>query len=201
MGQRAVLLPAAGASSRMRGRDKLLEDVHGEPCLRVMAKRALASQAQVIVTLPRLDHPRAEALTGLDVTLVAVPDAEEGMSASLRRGAKAVQYGAALMILPPDMPSILGCDINKMWEAFDVISSPVILRATTGCGEHGHPVIFDASFLPAFAHLEGDKGAAPILQASMATLRELALQGERAREDLDRPEDWANWRAVSLPPK
>jgi len=29
-----VLILAAGASSRMRGRDKLMEDVHGQPLLR-----------------------------------------------------------------------------------------------------------------------------------------------------------------------
>ena len=34
MGSVAILIPAAGASSRMRGRDKLLEPVRGQPLLR-----------------------------------------------------------------------------------------------------------------------------------------------------------------------
>lgn len=197
----AVLLPAAGASSRMRGRDKLLEDVHGAPCLRVMAERALASGADVIVTLPSLSHARADALDGLDVTLIAVPDPAEGMAASLRAGAKAAKDMAALMILPPDMPSILASDIRVMWRAFNALPCPAILRATTERGEPGHPVVFDAAFLPAFAHLTGDTGAAAILQANMAALGELALQGARARADLDQPEDWEAWRAALTAPE
>ena len=194
MSKHTVLLPAAGASSRMQGRDKLLEDVHGKPCLRVMAERALESGAQVIVTVPSLEHPRVAALSGLELSIVAVPDASEGIAASLRAGAKAAKGCAALMILPPDMPSVLESDISAMWEAFDVTTTPAILRATTEHGEHGHPVIFDAAFLPAFQNLSGDSGAAPILRAQREALREHPLQGERARADLDRPQDWAAWR-------
>ncbi|MBU2982516.1 nucleotidyltransferase family protein [Lentibacter algarum] len=193
MKQRAILLPAAGASSRMRGRDKLLEDVFGAPCLRVMAERSLESGAEVIVTVPSLEHARVTVLDGLDVTLVAVPDASEGMAASLRRGAKAAEGCSALMVLPPDMPSLLVSDIKEMWRIFDVIKGPIILRATTGCGEHGHPVIFDAAFLPAFQALSGDSGAAPILRAQPDAVRLHPLPDERARADLDRPEDWAAW--------
>ncbi len=201
MGERAVLLPAAGASSRMRGCDKLLEDVHGAPCLRVMAERALASKAHVIVTLPSLTHPRAAALEGLNVTCVEVPEASEGMAASLRVGAKAAQGASALMVLPPDMPNILGSDISDIWDAFDALPCPAILRATTERGEPGHPVVFDAAYIPAFAELTGDTGAASIMQANMAALGELALQGARARDDLDRPEDWEAWRKASQAPE
>ena len=61
-----ILLLAAGSASRMRGGDKLLEDVHGAPCLQVMAKRALATGQPVLVTLPSSDHPRAACVTGLE---------------------------------------------------------------------------------------------------------------------------------------
>ena len=47
-----ILIPAAGRSSRMRGRDKLLEQVGGIPLLRLRVEAALATGHQVLVTLP-----------------------------------------------------------------------------------------------------------------------------------------------------
>ena len=103
----AILIPAAGTSSRMRGRDKLTEIVSGEPLLRRQAQTAMATGAHVCVTLPDYDHPRAGALAGLPVQLVGVPDADLGMSASLRRGVAMLPRGMkAVVVLPADMPEI-----------------------------------------------------------------------------------------------
>lgn len=195
MALRAVLLPAAGASSRMRGRDKLLEDVHGTPCLRHMAKAAHGSADLVFVTLPAPDHPRADALAGLGSVILVVPDAVAGMSASLKAGAAAA-IGAradALMVLPADMPD-LAQDLAEIWQAYDALPQGHSLRASTKTGEDGHPVIFPAHLLSGFERLEGDRGAGTILQQNSACLHRLALPGARARRDLNTPEDWAQWR-------
>lgn len=194
---RAVLLPAAGASKRMRGGDKLLEEVGGAPCLRVMAARARASADEVIVTLPAQSHPRAEALAGLPLKTVIVPDAAEGMAASLRAGADAAPAKSALMVLPPDMPALEAEDLRALWDAFEAAPPGTILRACAEDGTAGHPVIFDSIFLPGFAALRGDTGAAPILRQSPQALRFHPLPGTRATLDLDTPEDWAQWRRAS----
>ncbi|WP_439111576.1 nucleotidyltransferase family protein [Lentibacter sp.] len=195
MSLRAVLLPAAGASSRMRGRDKLLEDVHGTPCLRHMAKAARASADLVFVTLPSADHPRADALAGLDVRVLIVADAATGMSASLKAGAKAAisARADALMVLPADMPD-LSQDLAHIWQAYEALPEGHSLRACTESGDEGHPVVFAAQTLPDFQALDGDRGAEPILQQNAASLHRLALPAERARRDLNTPEDWAQWR-------
>ncbi|MGI9368384.1 MAG: NTP transferase domain-containing protein, partial [Ruegeria sp.] len=75
-----IILLAAGQSSRMRGVDKLLQQVDTEPLLRRTARLAL-SAGSVIVALPPAPHPRYAALEGLDVRSVAVPDAAEGINA------------------------------------------------------------------------------------------------------------------------
>lgn len=196
---RTVLLPAAGASSRMRGGDKLLEDVGGAPCLRVMAARALESAPRVIVTLPEASHPRAEALEGLPVETVIVPDASDGMAASLRAGAAVVSEKSALMVLPPDMPAVEADDIGALWRSFEAAPPGTILRACAEDGTAGHPVIFASRYLPEFAALHGDTGAAAILRRFPTALRLHLLPGTRATLDLDTPEDWARWRHASRP--
>ncbi len=176
----------------MRGADKLLEDVAGQPCLRVMAQRALVVTPVVIVTLPGPDHPRACALDGLAVTRVMVPDADLGMSRSLVAGAAAVPPDHALMVLPADMPGITAASMAAIRTEQD---GKAVLRGATADGRPGHPILFPAHLLPRFARLNGDRGAAPILLQPDVTTRLIALPGDQATLDLDTPEDWAAFRA------
>ena len=60
-----ILLLAAGASSRMRGGDKLLERVDGVPLVRRQVLAALATGCEVVVCLPDSTGPRFAALDGL----------------------------------------------------------------------------------------------------------------------------------------
>jgi CTP:molybdopterin cytidylyltransferase MocA len=190
-----ILLLAAGASSRMRGGDKLLEEVEGKPCLETMARRAIATGEPVIVLVPRLDHPRVECLQGLEVTCFPVPDAAQGMSRSLKRGINALPaHAKGVMVLPADMPEITSGDMKAMQTAF-ATANALALRAVTDTGQHGHPIIFDASLFEEFQHLTGDKGAQPILSKLGGQLAFHPLQDQRARLDLDTPEDWAAWRS------
>lgn len=189
------LIPAAGAASRMRGADKLLEEVEGAPCLRVMAQRALEAGLDVIVTLPSADHPRAEALKGLDVETLVVPNAANGMSASLVAGAQAVpKSSAGLMVLLADMPALKTEDLSAMAEGFAEQPS-MILRARSASKQPGHPIIFPSALLSAFWHLTGDSGAQRLIQRHAEHLRYFDVDDERVCLDLDTPEAWAAWRA------
>ncbi|WP_293450720.1 nucleotidyltransferase family protein [Planktotalea sp.] len=191
----ACLLPAAGASSRMRGGDKLLELVDGLPCLRVMANRALAAGLEVIVTLPNADHPRASVLGDLDLKRIVVHNATDGMSASLKAGAAfAKSFADGLMILPPDMPALELGDLEEIANAF--LSAPnSIVQATTIDANPGHPTLFPKSLLSKFRDLEGDRGAASICLENPDLILQVKLEDQRARLDLDTPEDWVKWGA------
>lgn len=192
----AILILAAGASSRMRGGDKLLEQVAGRPLLRLMLERAVAAGAgPVLCTLPGPDHPRRACLDGLAVTPVLVPDASEGMGASIRAGVSALPDGCdAVMILPADLPELVTPDLHHMLTAWR--DSPhAILRATDQTGREGHPVIFPADLFPALIRCHGDAGARDVLRAHAERIIRIPLPGRHATTDLDTPEDWAAWRA------
>ena len=186
-----ILLLAAGASSRMRGGDKLMEEVAGAPLIATLTARA-EKVAPVIVALPALDHPRVQALADSEATLIAVPDADEGMAASIRTGTKARPDGTTgLMILPGDMPDLTAADLRTLAQAWR--SDPAhIHRATTAGGTPGHPVIFPDTLFDALEALNGDTGARGLLQSH--AVRPVALPGHHATTDLDTPEDWEVWR-------
>ncbi len=182
-----ILIPAAGASSRMRGQDKLLQHVADEPILRRQAHMAL-SLAPVIVTLRDPDPERRAALDGLTVKILAVPDAALGMSASFRAVA---DIQSAVMVLPADMPDLTAADLASMITAFRAAPDQ-ILRGSANATP-GHPVIWPRALVPGFAQLHGDEGARALLRQHPVRLH--PLPDAHALTDLDTPEDWAAWRA------
>ncbi|MGX9354276.1 nucleotidyltransferase family protein [Roseobacteraceae bacterium S113] len=184
-----LLLLAAGAARRMRGADKLLEPVEGVPVLRRLAVLGCDAGLQVRVALPSLAHPRARLINDLDVTPLVVPDAEEGMAASIRRGMDGL-VADAVMILPADMPEITDTDLSVIARA-----DGAIVQATAEDGTPGHPVRFDAQFFAELGQLTGDQGARAVLRAHASQVVRVALPGQHATIDLDTPEDWAAWRA------
>lgn len=191
----AILIPAAGASSRMRGLDKLTENIDGLPLLRRQALRAKATGAHVAVTLPDWHHPRAAVLQGLPVQVIEVPDSDLGMSASIRRGVGFLPRDiTAVVILPADMPEIETEDIQKLIQSFQSTPYPMLQQATTEDGTPGHPVLFPADCFMALQTLTGDHGAREILRMNAHRLRHVVLPGRRALIDLDTPEAWTAWR-------
>lgn len=196
----AILILAAGAASRMRGGDKLLEEVAGQPLLRVMLTRALAAASgPVLCTLPCADHPRMACLAGLDVMPVLVPDAAEGMGASIRAGTLALPPDcAAVMILPADLPDLDSDDLRRMVAAH-AAAPQAILRAVDSDGQHGHPVVLPAALFDALQGCQGDSGARDLLRAHSDRIITIPLPAHHATTDLDTPEDWAAWRAKRQP--
>lgn len=190
-----ILLLAAGSSSRMRGGDKLLEPVGGEPLLTRIARAALATGAPVTVTLPPDRPARLAALAGLTVAQVTVPDPAQGMSASLAAGLAAIPAGRGVLLLLADLPEITAQDLSHLLALWQQ-EPEAILRATAEDGTPGHPVCFPPDLRDDLLTLRGDAGARAVLIRHRARLRTVPLPGTRATTDLDTPEDWAAWRAA-----
>jgi molybdenum cofactor cytidylyltransferase len=191
-----ILILAAGASSRMRGIDKLLQPVGDQPLLRHVAKVALGTGSPVTVTLPADATARQAALGGLPLRLITVPDAKDGMSRSLVRGVQALADAGpedGLMVLPADMPGFTTAALDSLIAAF--WTDPArILRGGTADGQPGHPAIFPRDLWPALAGVTGDEGGRSVVQQNNGRVRVIPLPGRVATLDLDTPEDWAAWR-------
>lgn len=191
----AILILAAGASTRMRGRDKLMQPIGGQPILRRIAETALGTGMPVWVTLPPGAGARQAALDGLAVRIVPVPDARLGMSRSLVRGLAGITTAdlaatAGLMILPADMPDFTTEALDGLIQAFR--SAPrQIWRGSAADGQPGHPAIFPRDLWPELARVTGDEGGRSVLLAHRDRLSLLPLPGAMALRDLDTPEDWA----------
>ena len=189
----AIFIPAAGASKRMNGTDKLLIKIDDCPILKRQTEMAIATGAKVVVTLPSNKSGRNAVLQGLEeLTILEVKGHEEGMSASMREAAKWAMVNVALgmMVLLPDMPELETDDLNRMIAAFLTDTSHVY-RACDENGRPGHPVFIPARLLNALAETTGDDGGRGIIVKE--NIRLILLSGKRATTDLDTPAEWAAW--------
>lgn len=190
-----IIVLAAGGSTRMSGRDKLLERVDGQPLIRRQAMLARdVTSGEVIVALPPPPHPRYDALAGIAAVLVAVPDASEGMNASLRTAfAKLPRDAPAAMLILGDLPDLTRDDLAAVLAAMD--RGNLVWRGATDAGRPGHPIIFARALFDGFQDLTGDSGGSDIMRQAAGRIVKVPLPGDRARLDLDTPQDWAAWRA------
>ncbi len=185
-----ILLLAAGRSTRMGDRDKLLETVDGTPLLTLMASRAVKAGPTRVILGP--DQPkRRAALDGIKCEVVDAPEGA-GMAASITAGLADLSASAALILLA-DMPEITAHDLHLIL-TLHAQAPTAILRAAAEDGTPGNPVLFPADLFPTLRALTGDKGARDILKAAASRVHLIPLPGRRALIDLDTPEDWAAWR-------
>jgi molybdenum cofactor cytidylyltransferase len=190
-----ILVLAAGASSRMRGSDKLLQPIKGKPILRGVAEIAVATGCPVVVTLPGGATTREEALAGCSVQIVRILDAAQGMSRSIVHGLDAILTSNpgpedGVMILPADMPGFSTKVLADLIDRFRA-EPELIWRGGSVEGKPGHPAIFPRDLWPALAAIRGDEGGRSVLIAQKERVRVVPLPGDMALLDLDTPEDWA----------
>lgn len=190
-----VLILAAGQSSRMRGADKLMCNVHGAPLLRRQIDRAIGI-GPIYVALPSDNHPRLAALNGTDAIPLIVPEASQGMGGTMRGAVAQLPDCDAFMIVLGDLISLTNNDLKGVIDAISAHKEHLIWRGATPEGRAGHPIIFDASLRPAFANLHGDNGGESIVKPLKSQTYLHKFNDNRARHDLDTPEDWAAWQAA-----
>ena len=193
-GRVTVLVLAAGRSTRMRGRDKLLECVGGEPLLRRQARFATSVSDDVVVVVPASEPARELALEGLPVRVVRAATRPVEMSASIAAGLATISDGCSgVLLLLADMPELEAADLGALLRRHGERAGAII-RAASADGTPGHPVLFPADLMPRLLRLDGDRGARGLLRDTGRAVELVRLPGRRALVDLDTPEDWDRWR-------
>ena len=190
----AIVILAAGASSRMRGRDKLFESVGGTPILTRLVHFAQGYGA-VYVTLPDPNHPRHELLTDTRALPIYVPDAADGMSASIKRACAAVMETSStgMMILTGDLPDLTEAHFQQICAEWAKDKTRYV-QAKDRDGKPGHPVIIPKSGWGDIETLQGDIGLRNILREKH--IEYVSFQDYGPTLDLDTPEAWDAWRAA-----
>ena len=189
-----TLILSAGYSTRMRGADKLLENIDGMTQLYRIAKAA-AENGDTYITLPFRDHPREEVLASMSITKLYLDDKNTGMGSSIAEGVKNIQSGdenvTGIIIIPADMPLIDYNAIQAFFTAHPKFPQSIV-QAVDDNGP-GHPVLFPRQYFKDLVKLKEETGGRGIINNSKNT-KTLQFEGSTATLDLDTPEDWEIWR-------
>ena len=183
-----ALLLAAGRSSRMGGPNKLLADFGGQPLVRRIAERLLASKERSLTVVTGHQRQAIEqALDGLDVRFVHNPEFASGLASSLKAGVAALQGDcSAALIALADMPAVTKADFDTMIAAASRFSAPAIIRATHN-GKRGNPIILPSAVFADMVQLQGDTGARHVIETSGLPIIDVEI-GAAASVDVDTPE-------------
>ncbi len=186
----AVIL-AAGASSRMGDRHKLLARINGRPLVRIVAEEALAScVASVTVVVGHRAEEVRSALHGLDLNIVENRAYAAGLSSSIRTAISALPGDSdAAVVLLADMPDITATDIDAVAAEFDPDSGTHVVVPTFK-GRQGNPVLWSRRFFADLMALEGDKGARDLIRSN-SDVAAWVEAGPAVLNDLDTPDEMA----------
>lgn len=184
----AALVLAAGRSTRMGERNKLLCAVDGVPLVLRAANAACASRACQVMVVTGHEAERVEAaLDGRPVSFTHNPDYAQGMAGSLRRGLRALRCDVdAVIVLLADMPGIDAAVVDRMIDAFDP-AQPAIL-VPEHAGRRGNPILWPRRFFAEMAALSGDTGARGLLEQYAREVRRVPFDSPAIFADVDTPE-------------
>jgi molybdenum cofactor cytidylyltransferase len=193
-GRIAAIVLAAGRSSRMGDRNKLLEPIAGKSMIALVAETALQSGVAPVIVVTGFEAPRIEAeMTGLDVVVARNTAFDEGLSSSLKAGLSASPPDCdGALILLGDMPAIDAAVLGALTAAFtgrDAICVPVHQ------GRRGNPVLWGRRYFAEMTQLTGDFGAKSLMTLHANRVTEVEVGSESIFADIDTPADLARLTA------
>lgn len=189
MGTTAILILAAGQSSRM-GRPKQLLPWGSKTVLEQILSVCEASQiGPVYVVLGAYAAQIQETLSLNHSQIIYNQDWSSGMSSSLKAGVGWLMQDphiTEVMIVLADQVKLTPQSLTRFHEAYQHSSKSIALSSTMDGS--GPPSIFDRQWFRQLTLLTGDMGAKPLIAAHQDEVILVTHPG--AGEDIDSPEDY-----------
>ncbi len=189
----AGVVLAAGSSTRMGGRNKLLLLLDGEALVRRAARRALAAGLDPVVVVlgHEADLVRRE-LTGLTLQIVVNADHAGGIHTSRRAGLAAVppDRGAAVVLLA-DMPFVTEQMLATLVERYR--DSDALLVVSEYAGEPAPPSLYDRALFEEIAGQQGEGRVQHVVARHPGEVLAVSWPAA-ALGDVDQPEDYERLR-------
>lgn len=189
----SLIVLAAGKSTRMRGRNKLLLKVESRPIIRRVIEAGLKSKVdEVIVVLGWEADKIQKALDDLPCRFVVNKDYEKGQSSSVKAGLREVGGATqAILILPGDVAMIDANSINLVINEYARRKHPIIVAAHKS--RPGHPILLDRQLFKEIEQIDEQSfGLRAVVKKHEGTVRFVEAGSSNVLRDVDTPEDLKN---------
>ena len=187
----AVIILAAGTSSRAGPVNKLLSSYRGKPMVAypVHAAQGLSNCPVIVVTGHQSELVKA-VLSEFDVKFVNNPAYAEGMSTSLKAGIAALPESVSgAIVCLGDMPRITTGHLQKLiddCEGDETICVPMFN------GKQGNPVLWGRQYFADILNLSGDVGAKSLLRKYATAIKRVEMSDDAVLFDIDQPQGSSN---------
>jgi molybdenum cofactor cytidylyltransferase len=186
----SLIVLAAGKSTRMRGRNKLLVRVDRKPMIRRVVESALSSKVdEVIVVLGWEAKKIRDALTDLPCSFAVNKDYRIGQSSSVKAGLREIEEGVeAVLVLPGDMAMIDPRSINMVIEAYNNRKNSIVVASYSG--RPGHPILLSKQLFKEIELIdEATFGLKSVVTRHENEVRMVETGSENVLRDIDTPKD------------
>ncbi|ASW03917.1 nucleotidyltransferase family protein (plasmid) [Paraburkholderia aromaticivorans] len=187
----AVVL-AAGMSSRMAGKHKLLLPIGGQPAVRrTVSALAAAGPEELVVVTGFNGRDVIDALDGLPVRFQGNPRYEEGQMTSVAAGVAALRMPCSVVLVClADQVLLDAGDYRELVDAFGAMPYGSILIPAFN-GQRGNPVAFSASYVPEVVTGRLNPGCRKLIAEHPDEVFVHEAAHDRFTVDMDTPEDYA----------
>ena len=184
-----ALILAAGSSTRMGAKNKLLANVIGKPMITHVVDAIGQSMVNSVVVVTGYERDQIENVLSQHMILcVHNENFNAGLSESLKVGLKRIPDDVdAVLICLGDMPLLTSTIIDKLIKAFDPIEGRSICVPING-RKRGNPVLWDKSYLAEMTEIIGDVGAKKLLEKYSDHVFEVSFEEDNVLIDVDTPD-------------
>ncbi len=183
-----AVVPAAGVGERFGG-DKLLADIDGETMIdRTIASLLDGGVDEVIVVFgPEGSSVQQDVSSLLDprVRPDRNPDPSRGMLSSIQQGLRTA-HGAALLVLPGDLPYVASSTVALLLETFGRATAIVSPRHR---GKRGHPIVLPYALRDAVLAADPRSNLHEVLKPHAAQRLDVDVDDAGVVRDVDAPSD------------
>jgi molybdenum cofactor cytidylyltransferase len=197
----SAIVPAAGMSTRMDSRNKLLLPFDGRTLIERTVDTLIGSGIdEVIVVVGYQKEMVKAALHGKDIAIVENPEYREGMASSIRAGVAAVSPRAeAIMVCLADQPLLEPADLNGIIRAMDEArSAGKSIVVPFFKGQRGNPVVLDAIYRNAMIDVVSDVGCKRIIKEHQSAVHVIEMETDHVIRDIDTIEEYRRLGGIGL---
>jgi molybdenum cofactor cytidylyltransferase len=189
-----AVVPAAGRSTRMGGRPKLLLPYGGTTVLgRVLAVLAAAPVDRTYVVLGAWRKEIEPVARAASAEVVFNPDFDRGMLSSVQAGFRALPPGpGAVFVVPGDHPDLTPEVYRRLLDVRSAGAAGLVLPQFRGRG--GHPLLVDLRFREEIGRLDPEMGLRGLFDLHPGSVRRVPLEDPGVLLDLDTPDDYRRAR-------
>ena len=184
-----ALILAAGSSTRMGAKNKLLANVIGKPMITHVVDAIRQSMVNSVVVVTGYEREQIEnVLSQHNISCVHNENFNAGLSESLKVGLKEIPDDVdGVLICLGDMPLLTSTIIDNLIKAFDPIEGRSICVPING-RKRGNPVLWDKSYLAEMTEIIGDVGAKKLLEKYSDHVFEVSFEEDNVLIDVDTPD-------------